>query len=195
MPFLIYYYFFILQNIVNTNIEKNYFGVRNLNLLNNILIFLSLYFFYTIPLYVNQGTTLKLKINNNLSFHLISLVIFLFIAFVDPIVTSKYGGGIFYKISEIINFKYLFYISSFLGYVLLSKNFNKSNAIVYLCIIFAFPFSLIYQKYYDPLLLLGICALTRNDNFNNIIKNNNYDLKFIYLYYLIFLYSSFVYYY
>lgn len=195
IPFLIYYYLFIIQNIANANVLKNYSVVTNLNLLKNILIFLSLYFFYTIPIYFNQASTLQLMINNNLSFHLITLVVFLFIAFADPIVSSKHGGGIFYKISEIINFKYLFYLTGFLGCVLLSQNFNKNNAILYLCILFAFPFSLVYQKYYDPLLILSICALTRNDNFNYIIKNNNFDLKFIYLYYLIFLLSCYIYYY
>lgn len=194
MPFLRYYYLFIIQNILNANIEKSSSLPINLNLLNNILIFLSLYFFYTIPLYANQATTKQLKINNNLSFYLMSLVIFLLIAFTNPIISEKYGGGIFYKISEIINFKYLFYLTSFFGYILLSKSFNKNNAIVYLCIIFAFPVEIIYQKYFDPLLMLCILGLTKNDGINKLIDNDKINLKFILLYYFFFLVVSNLYY-
>ena len=194
LPFLIYHYLFILQNILNANIEKSSSLPLNPNLLNNILIFLSLYLFYTIPIYVNQVNTKQLKINNNLSFYLISLVIFLLIAFNNPIISEKYGGGIFYKISVIINFKYLFYLTSFFGYILLSKNFNKNNAIVYLCIIFAFPFAIIYQKYFDPLLILSIIGLTKNGEINKLIDNEKINLKFIFFYYFSFLVVSNLYY-
>ena len=112
----------------------------------------------------------------------------------DPVILISYGGGVFYKISEIVNFKYLFYITVFFGYILISKNFNRNNLIIYFCIIFAFPFAIIYQKYFDPMLILSIVALTKSDKFNKIIDSNKINAKLVFIYYFLFWIASNFYY-
>ena len=191
VPFLIYYYLFIQQNygnIISTS------SPLKLNFANNILIFFSLYFFYLAPFYFNKIYKLRLAKIKNLFFYLVSFLLFLSISLYDPIILTNYGGGFFYKISEIINFKYFFYITVFFGYILISKNFNRNNVIVYFCIIFSFPFSIIYQKYFDPMLLLSIVALTKNGEFNKIINYNKINIKIVFTYYFIFWIASNFYY-
>ena len=53
---------------------------------------------------------------------------------------------------------------------------------------------LTYQKYFDPMLIISIIALTNNDYLNQLIKDNKVNLKFIFTYFLIFLLSSNFYY-
>jgi len=191
VPFLIYYYLFIQQSyghIISTS------SPLKLNFANNILIFFSLYFFYLAPFYFNKIYKLRLAKIKNLFFYLVSFLLFLSISLYDPIILTNYGGGVFYKISEIINFKYFFYITVFFGYILISKNFNRNNVIIYFCIIFSFPFSIIYQKYFDPMLLLSIVALTKSGEFNKIINYNKINIKIVFTYYFIFWIASNFYY-
>lgn len=191
LPFLKYYYLFIQQNYNYTEVAPSPF---KMNLINNILIFFSLYFFYLAPFYFDKIFKIRLSKIKNLFFYLFSFLLFLSISLYDPFTFQIYGGGIFYKISQIINFKYVFYTSSFLGFIIIWWNFNRNNLIVYLCILFAFPFEVIYQKYYDLLLILSIITLTKDDNLKNIFLNNNLNLKFIYFYNFIFLIACNYYY-
>jgi hypothetical protein len=191
VPFLIYYYLFI-QHSYSYSVATS--SPLKMNLINNISIFFSLYFFYLAPFYFDKIFKFQLPKIKNLFFYLVSFLLFLSISLYDPVILTSYGGGVFYKISQIINFKYVFYTSSFLGFVIICWNFNKNNLIVYLCILFAFPFEVIYQKYYDLLLILSIIALTKDDNLQNIFVNNNLNLKFIYLYNSIFLIACNYYY-
>jgi len=196
VPFLLYYYLFILENYISMDSQESFnlaFSF-NFSFAKSSLIFLSLYFFYTFPLYFNSILNFNIKINNNLFIYGVCFIIFLSISIYDPIALSSFGGGIFYKISEIINFKYLFYTTSFFGFIFLIKNLNVNNIIVYLCIIFAFPVVIIYQKYYDPMLLLVIIALTKGGELNNKIDKNEINLKFLFFYYVFFLIGSNIYY-
>ena len=56
IPFIIYYYYFLKTNIIHQDLSNNVFGI---NILNNVLIFSSLYLFYTIPFYVNNFIEIK----------------------------------------------------------------------------------------------------------------------------------------
>ena len=191
IPFLIYYYLFIQQSY---NYGVTTASPLKINLTNNILIFFSLYFFYLAPFYFGKIFKFKLLKIKNLFFYLFSFLLFVSISLYDPVILTNYGGGVFYKISEITNLKYIFYITVFFGYILLSKNLNRNNLIIYFCIIFSFPFSIIYQKYFDPMLLIGIFALTKNDEFNKIIENNKINEKYVFIYYLFFWIASNLYY-
>ena len=91
------------------------------------------------------------------------------------------------KISNILNRKELFFIASFVGAFLLCKNMNTNNIIVYICLILAFPTVIIYQKYYDPLLILTIFTITEKDTINELIQMFKINLKFLYLYFFSFL--------
>ena len=160
IPYLIYYYFFLKQNLPSTfELAASNYPFK-FALISNLFIFLSLYFFYTMPFYINSD--LK-RINNNIKylfFYLIIFLIFFSIGILNPVYINNYGGGIFYKIAEITNINQIFYFSAFLGFLLLSFNFNKNNLMIYLCIILSFPVAIIYQKYFDPLLILVLTTLT-----------------------------------
>ena len=191
IPFIIYYYYFFKVNIVYSDFNKNTFDI---NILNNILIFSSLYLFYTIPFYINSFTEIKKNILSNLNKFPIIFFIFGVIYFYYPITLDALGGGIFIKISNILGNKIIFLTSAFFGSFLILLNLNKNNFVVYLCLIFAFPTIIIYQKYYDPLLIMTILTLTKGGMLNQILNLNKINLIYIYSYFISFLIISNLYY-
>ena len=106
-----------------------------------------------------------------------------------------YGGGVFYKLCQFINLK-LFLFFSFIGAmcILISNDINKHNYIIFLIFIFAFPFDIVYQKYYDPLLLVVFLTLIKSDFIKDLIENENLKKDIIFGYYAIFLIASNIYY-
>ena len=56
-----------------------------------------------------------------------------------------------------------------------------------MCLIFAFPTIIIYQKYYDPLLIMTILTLTKGGILNQILNLNKVNLIYIYGYFIFFL--------
>ncbi len=191
VPFIIYYYYFLKTNIIHQNLSNNVFGI---NILNNVLIFSSLYLFYTIPFYINNFIEIKKKIYKNFNKFLIIFFVFGFIYFYYPLTLDTLGGGIFMKISNILDNKIIFLASSFLGTFLILLNLNKNNFVVYLCLIFAFPTIIIYQKYYDPLLIMTILTLTKGGMLNQILYLNRINLIYLYSYFIFFLIISNLYY-
>ena len=191
IPFFVYYYYFFKANIINQSFDKNSFDI---GILNNILIFSSLYLFYTIPFYINNFTEIKKNISKNLDKFLIIFFVFGIIYFYYPITLDALGGGIFIKISNILNNNIIFLASSFFGTFLILLNLNKNNFVVYLCLIFAFPTIIIYQKYYDPLLIMTVLTLTKDGMLNHILNLNKINLIYIYSYFIFFLIISILYY-
>ena len=191
IPFFVYYYYFFKANVINQSFDKNSFDI---DVLNNILIFSSLYLFYTIPFYINNLMEIKKNIFKNLNECLIIFFVFGAIYFYYPMSLNTFGGGIFIKISNILNSKIIFLVSSFLGTFLILINLNRNNFIVYLCLIFAFPTIIIYQKYYDPLLIMTVLTLTKDGMLNQILNLNKINLIYIYSYFIFFLIISILYY-
>lgn len=188
LPLLIYYYYFFsiqkLPNISDDNDGKLIF------IISNFFVFLSLYFFYTLPFYLNSILKIKKISLKKTSICLFLFLIFLFLSFNNIISFDKYGGGIIFKISKIIKFELLFYISAFFGLLLLLFNFNKNNLIVYFCIIFAFPVTVIYQKYFDPLLILSLTTITVGGQLNKIIREGKLNLFVLFSYFSLFLIAT-----
>ena len=191
IPFIIYYYYFFKTNVIHQSLSNNVFGI---NIFYNILIFSSLYLFYTIPFYINNLNEIKKNIFQNLDKFLIIFFVFGIIYFYYPITLDTLGGGIFIKISNILNNKIIFLASSFFGTFLILLNLNKNNFAVYLCLIFAFPTIIIYQKYYDPLLIMSILTLTKGGMLNQILNLNRINLIYLYSYFIFFLILSNLYY-
>ncbi len=191
IPFIIYYYYFFRTNIIYQSLSNNVFGI---NILNNVLIFSSLYLFYTIPFYINNFTEIKKNIFKNLNKFIIIFFVFGVIYFYYPITLDTLGGGVFIKISNILDNKIIFLASSFFGTFLILSNLNKNNFVVYLCLIFAFPTIIIYQKYYDPLLIMTILTLTKGGMLNQIFNLNRINLLYLYSYFIFFLIISNLYY-
>ena len=187
LPLIWYYYYFLEINLSGLNTLESATSPFKLNYFKNLLIFLSLYFFYTIPLYTNIFLEIKKNIINYFFFILVLFLIFLSIYFTSNLIFDEFGGGFFVKASRILNRKELFFIASFVGALLLCKNMNTNNIIVYICLILAFPTAIIYQKYYDPLLILTIFTITEKDKISELIQMVKINLKFLYLYFFSFL--------
>ena len=187
LPLLWYYYYFLQINFSQLNSFESSISPFELNFFKNLLIFLSLYFFYTIPLYANIFLEIKRNIIKYFFYILVLFLIFLSIYFVKSIIFNEFGGGFFVKISKILNRRELFFVASFLGALLLCKNLNPNNIIVYICLILAFPTVIVYQKYYDPLLILTILTITEKGTINELVQMVKVNLKFLYLYFFSFL--------
>ena len=187
LPLIWYYYYFLEINLSGLNTLESATSPFKLNYFINLLIFLSLYFFYTIPLYTNIFLEIKKNIIKYFFFILVLFLIFLSIYFTSNLIFDEFGGGFFVKASRILNRKELFFIASFAGALLLCKNMNTNNIIVYICLILAFPTAIIYQKYYDPLLILTIFTITEKDKISELIQMVKINLKFLYLYFFSFL--------
>lgn len=196
VPLLIYYYYYFSINS-GSNIDVNFINLFSANLLYTSLVFSSLYFFYLLPFYLIKNGIKEIsnyiKINTVIYFSFISIFL-ITILIVDPITPNKYGGGVFLKLSIIFDSNYLMYFASYLGFLVLLINLNKNNLLIYLCFLFIFPFITIYQKYYDPLLIIVILLLSKKDFFEKIFVTYKYNIKLIFIYYGLFLIFSNFYY-
>jgi hypothetical protein len=175
IPSFIYLYFFFLTEKETLTLS----ATINFNFLYNYLVFSSLFFFYFFPLFycffLNKKKSKEIIFNNLNKFFLL-LVFYCLLLIFYQIPDVKYGGGIFYKVSTLIDIR-IFFLFSFLGSVslILFSKFNINNIIIYLVLIFSFPFIFVYQKYYDPLLYLIFFTLV-DKNFNETLFKKNFFL-------------------
>ena len=130
LPALIYVYFFLSKEKTDISYLSE---VIKFDLIFSILIFTSLFFFYAIPIIVNYFKNYDyfeyIKINKWMIFLL--LVSFLSLSIFYQIPVVQYGGGIFYKISSLINLNFLYFFS-FLGlFFLIELNDHKLKIILF----------------------------------------------------------------
>jgi hypothetical protein len=196
LPALIYLYFYLLKNFFNT--DSSYItDYLKPNIIFNILVFLSMCFFYFLPFLINTLNKNKIiaLIDNKKKniFFLVLSFIFLLLFYDLPIVNL--GGGIFYKISKFF-YVQTFYLFSFMGGLLLFViiNVNIKNLSIYLLIIFCYPVIFIYQKYYDPLIYFLFFSLIDADFINENLLKDKFNIKFIYSYLIVFLLATNIYY-
>jgi len=191
-PAFIYLYLYIKKNNIDDNALKPDF-------IKNILIFLSIFLFYFIPIIFNKNYLIKiinfLKKEKLITLILLAVFIFLNLNYNIKELSSNLGGGIIYKICNNINNNIIYYFICFLSSLIIYNfsRFDKINLLIFFCLIFAFPFTIIYQKYFDPLLWIIIFGLIKSDIIYESIKNKNINIKFTYLFFIIFFVSSNVY--
>ena len=165
-------------------------NIQSLNLANKILIVSTMVFFFIIPILnlkilINRIKNIELKeFSIIFIFCLINIYLFNYPAF-----DSGLGGGFFYKASNVLfGNNLIFYISSIIAiisiYLLLEKNFY--NYLLLFILIIYTPQLTIYNKYYDPLILI-IFSILINFNFKdhffkNIINFYNCILFQLYTY-------------
>ena len=160
-------------------------NIQSLNLANKILIVSTMVFFFIIPvlnlkILINRIKNIELKeFSIIVIFCLINIYLFNYPAF-----DSGLGGGFFYKASNILfGNNIIFYISSIIAiisiYLLLEKNFY--NYLLLFILIIYTPQLTIYNKYYDPLILI-IFSILINFNFKDHFFKKNY--KFLQLYFI-----------
>tara|TARA_B100000579_G_scaffold434070_1_gene454146 strand:- start:641 stop:1861 length:1221 start_codon:yes stop_codon:yes gene_type:complete len=167
------------------------------NYLNNFIYFLTILFFYLFPFYLSQTEKINFKIlfKENLLIKFIIILLILMANFFYLPFDQSLGGGVIYKLSLILNLNIIVNIVSIMSIFLVFyyfKNFIQFFPLIIL--FFSYPFIFIYQKYFDPLLLILMLTLVNSNKLTENIKFNNLNLKIIYAYFLSFLiYSNFYY--
>lgn len=191
-PAVVYIYYFYQNTNFN---EYNYIGS---DFIFNILVFSSLIFFYLSPFLFTQIDkiieTIKFKaIRFNF---LVIILFFILLLLFYEIQIVDFGGGIFYKMSKFTNIN-LFYLFSFFGMILLIlSNVHKlNNFIIFLILILCFPLNIIYQKYYDPLIIILFFTIFRSEFFSMFIINLNKTkiILTIFYFFLFLTFSNFYY--
>ena len=196
IPALIYLYFYLLKNFFD--MDNSYINdYLKPNIIFNILVFLSMCFFYFLPFLINTLNKNKIidLINTkkkNIFFLALSFI-FLLLFYDLPIVNL--GGGIFYKISKFFYVE-TFYLFSLMGglFLFVIININIKNLSIYLLMIFCYPLIFIYQKYYDPLIYFLFFSLVDADFINENLLKDKFNIKFIYSYLIVFLLATNIYY-
>jgi len=161
---------------------------------NSILVTSSILSTYLIPFYFVLYIFHNKKLFNSIK-DICIISIFSFIVYLLSMFFSynfKIGGGFFLKLSIILfNNKILFYLTSMLGFYLIYKLINKNfyNLILSILILFSFPAFMIFQKYFEPMFLIILFLLYKN-NYNYLILEKKKSILIFFLYYLIYLFAA-----
>jgi len=164
------------------------------NFQNSILVTSSILSFYLIPFYLVLNIFHKIKLFNSTKDIFVILVFCFTVYFLSMFFSynSKIGGGFFLKFSIIFfNNKTLFYLTSILGLYLIYKQINNNfyNLILSILILFSFPATMIFQKYFEPMFLIILFLLYKN-NYSHLIFKKNKSVLIFFLYYLIYSLST-----
>tara|TARA_B110000003_G_C16588704_1_gene510932 strand:- start:46 stop:1299 length:1254 start_codon:yes stop_codon:yes gene_type:complete len=168
------------------------------NLIFNSLVFFTMYLFYILPFFSLSKNYIRIKnifFNKKILF-LIITIFFIIIFFNYELSQNQYGGGIIFKISQLIDSKLFFVFLSYIGAIsiLLTINFDFKNLLILISIFLMFPFSTIFQKYYDPFMIIIFFGLIRSNLMFENINLKKVNLIFIFTYFLFFLISANIYY-
>tara|TARA_B110001452_G_scaffold198819_1_gene168777 strand:- start:814 stop:2043 length:1230 start_codon:yes stop_codon:yes gene_type:complete len=157
------------------------------NISYTVITNLSITFFFLCFFLSNKKNLLKVK-NLLLLIKPIEIILML-LTFCILLITYKKnlvltGGGFFYKISFFI-FKndILFLLTSFFGLIfiyIIYKNFKELFSVILLINLTSIAYYS-SQKYFEPLLLVCILALTNNFLTKNVLNNHKYSLAFYFL--------------
>lgn len=186
-PILIYNYFILFKDRSEISFTKD---TLSYDLIFTILVFSSLYFFYLIPIIFNFFLRFNIKeiLKDNRFVISIILIVFLILSVFYTIPILPFGGGVFYKLSQLININ-LFFIFSFFGLIFLFifNKLNIDNFLLYFILIISFPLIFVYQKYYDPLIYIVFFILINSSFLKNLITKKYLSLLHLYVYLGLFL--------
>jgi hypothetical protein len=155
---------------------------------SSILIVISIIFIYLLPFFVSDLKYNFLKIteifkSKNLLVCFCILLILFFYAILDFNYIGYLGGGLHYKISNVIfGNNVFFFIIVFLSLLLCFYYFKERIEDIILIIILSISFSTgypIFLKYFEPMVLICIFLLIKKD-FVKRIFNFNYHVVFYY---------------
>jgi len=184
----IYYVFFLKIFFFLTPVSEYGKNFVALNPANKIILISSIFLFHYFPFFF----VTKNKYTIQIIYLIILTSIFLILIYFFNYQTNFTGGGIIYKLSNIIfDNNYFVYFLSFLGFLLIFnlsyKNFN--NFLIIFLIIISNPQLEIYHKYYEPFLHIIFFTLF-NFNFNRLMLNKR--IMIFYIYNLFFLIANFL---
>ena len=163
--------------------------------LDNILIFFSFLCFYFLPFY-NFGIN-KNFLNIN-KFKLIFSFLFVTILGYFFDYNNILGGGVFYKISQILfSNNIIFFISSGFGlffFINLLTSKSLKNKLIFIPMLLIFLFLKVPYQEYISIYFFYIYFLILDKKFiNNLFNKFNIKISFVYLYFLLFLGGSIIY--
>ncbi len=162
------------------------------------IIALSLITFYVLPFIIHDYKNFFTFIKKKYKFFLtiFSLFVIYFILdrffFKNLFQLHDFGGGVFYKISQKfnLNFQYIMLISAYFGFIFYYYISNKKklfiNFTLLLCLIFYSPVEYIFQKYYDPLLIIIFLTLLHSQKLPEYFDKKKINVGFIFLYFISF---------
>lgn len=187
---IFYYYIADISNL------SNYYSK---NFLNNFYIVPTIFFFYLLPFLIFSKKNMHLFIdylkNNLLIFTLVTAAMLIFSKYFTYFLNPN-GGGIIYKLFYLHVNEYVFFmISSFslMTIFFFFKEDLKNNILLLIIIFLCFYFNTIFQKYFDPMLIILFSTLFKSLPIKIEIENfkNNY-LKY-YSYFFLFYFISLIY--
>ena len=150
------------------------------------------------PFFFSYENYLKMKesYNERKIYFLILTFVFVLTFFYYELPLKEYGGGIIYKISQLIDSKFFFIFLSYVGSVLIlfSINLSFKNILILFLFCFMFPSSTLYQKYYDPLMIIIIFGMIHSNLIFDNINLRKINLGLVFAYFSIFLISANIYY-
>ena len=181
-----FYYIFILEvNFFGEAFLAN--GLGFVNQINQFAITISIIFFYSIPIILNNYKN-YFDIKNYKIVNLILSVVFIclvvsYFNYEERFSMMVYGGGIFYKFSNLIfQSNYFFYLIVFISFNILAisvfkdnKNIDKFfNFILLLVLVFLEPDGLYFHETYDPLLYFVFLLLINSQQFLLFVEKLNF---------------------
>jgi len=190
--------FFYTYNYILSNYDYAVKGVGNPDFKINFLIFFNMYLFYILPFFLHHESYKAIRsLYNKKKFYILFLsIIFVLFFFNYNLPYMQFGGGIYYKFFQFLGLDFLFIISAFIGMflVLFTINLNLKNLLLLIIFFIMLPFSIIYQKYYDPILIIFFFSFLHSKLIMTSIKNKAINIPFIFAYFLLFLTASNIYY-
>ena len=193
MPAIFNIFYYYVPDISNLS---NYYSK---NFLNNFYIVPTIFFFYLLPFLIFSKKNMHLFINylkNNLLIFISITAIMLIFSKYFTYFLNPHGGGIIYKLFYLHINEYVFFIISSFSlmtiFFFFKENF-KNNFLLLIIIFLCFYFNTIFQKYFDPMLIILFSTFFKSLPIKIEIENfkNNY-LKY-YSYYFLFYLISLIY--
>ena len=183
--------FFLIKNpLLFTGLQSKHLDVTNFS--SSVLIISSMVFLYTVPIFIQYFLNNFNKDNfvKVFNFKQITLVVFVFLLLNNFFYyNSSVGGGVIYKISNIIfSTNLIFFICSFFGLFLIlfySKN-SLSNWLLSLLLLISFSTGIfIFQKYLEPMFwILFFVFFDRRKIEESISKNGWLVILYFSTYYI-----------
>ena len=187
---MLFYVFILDVNFLAIKATNNINIFDSFNISNKIFIISSLIFFYMLPIILNK-LPIKLIINKfKINYFYFLIIIFFSLIYFFNYSNEYTGGGIFFKLSNVIfGNSYLFFIIVFISFLIILSLFrlNLNNFLLFFVLIISNPQLTIYHKYFDPLLIL-LFFLCFDFKFNMKEKiNNNLLINFYVFYFILFM--------
>jgi hypothetical protein len=190
------FFFFINNPILLGGLLGDYTNFKS-----SILIILSIVFVYLFPFFIsdlryNIFKSLELLRNKKFSIFFILSTAFFIYVLINFNYNGYLGGGFFYKISQILTGNnLLFFTTAFSGMFLCFYFFRKKIDDIFLITIISTSFSsgyAIFQKYFEPMILIIIFLLINKDLIKKVFKFNTHIIFFYFSLYWVtyFMYSA-----